>query len=56
MSSEEDDLATILDLPPAKSKRGDIMDDNSEVASTMTKIDMMGDLIVMHEDVTTVNV
>jgi predicted RNA-binding protein len=56
MSSEEDDLATILDQPPAKSKRGDIMDDNSEVASTVTKIDMMGDLIVMHEDVTTVNV
>jgi hypothetical protein len=55
MSSDEDDLAAILDLPPAKSKRGDIMDDNSEVASTMTKIEMMEDLIVMHEDVTTVN-
>ena len=32
------------------------MDDNSEVASTMTRIEMMGDLIVMHEDVTTVNI
>jgi hypothetical protein len=55
MSDDEDDLAAILDLPLAKSKRGDIMDDDSEVANTMTEIDMTGDLIVMHEDVTAVN-
>jgi hypothetical protein len=56
MSDDEDDLASILDLPPAKPKRGDIMDDNYEAASNMTKIDMTGDIIVLHEEVTTVNV
>jgi hypothetical protein len=56
MSGDEDDLAAILDLPLAKPKRRDIMDDDSKVANTMTKIDMTGDLIVMHENVTTVNI
>jgi hypothetical protein len=54
--SDEDDLASILDLPPAKPKRGDIMDDDNEAADIMTKIDMTGDHIVLHEEVTTVNV
>jgi hypothetical protein len=31
------------------------MDDDSGVATAMIKIDMTGDLIVMHENVTTVN-
>jgi hypothetical protein len=31
------------------------MDDGSKRATTMTEMDMTGDLIVMHEDVTTVN-
>ena len=54
LSSDEDDLATILDLPPAKPKRRDIMDD-TEAASTMTKINMTGDIIIMHEKAITVN-
>jgi hypothetical protein len=52
--SDDDDLTTILDLPLAKSNRGDIMDD-SKVANDITEMDMMGDLIVMREDVTTIN-
>jgi hypothetical protein len=56
LSSDEDDLATILDLPPAKPKRRDIMDDTNEAASTMTNVNMTGDLIVMHENAITVNV
>jgi hypothetical protein len=31
------------------------MDGGSEMATAMTKIDMAGDLIVMHENVTTFN-
>ena len=55
MSDDEDDLAAILDLPLIKPEGMDIMDDGSEVTNAMTKIDMTGDLIVMHEDVTTAN-
>jgi hypothetical protein len=55
MSDDEDDIAAILDLPLAKSEGEDIMDDDSKMATAMTKIDMTGDLIVMHENVTTVN-
>ena len=55
LSSEEDDLATILDLPPAKPKRRDIMDESNEAASTMTKINMSGDCIIMHEIAIAVN-
>jgi hypothetical protein len=55
MSDDEDDLAAILDLPLVKSEGEDKMDDGSEMTSAMTKIDMTGDLIVMHEDVTTFN-
>jgi hypothetical protein len=54
-SSEEDDLATILDLPPAKTKRRDIMDESNEAASTMTEINMSGDCIIMHEIAIAVN-
>ena len=50
--SDEDDLASILDLPPAKPKMGDIMDDDDEAAGIMTKIDMTGDHIVLHEEAT----
>jgi hypothetical protein len=55
ISDDEADLATILDLPPAKSEGENIMNDDSEAANNMTKIDMTGDLITMYEDVTTVN-
>ena len=54
LSSEEDDLATILDLPPAKPKRRDIKNDTNEAASTMTKIQMTGDIIT-HENAITVD-
>jgi hypothetical protein len=36
MSDDEADLATIQDLPPAKSEGENIMDDDSEVANNMT--------------------
>jgi hypothetical protein len=53
--SDEDDLASILYLPTAKPKMGDIVDDDNEAADVMTKIDMTGDHIVLHEETTTVN-
>jgi hypothetical protein len=43
-----------LDLPPAKPKRRDIKNDTNEAASTMTKIQMTGD-IIMHENAITVD-
>ena len=42
MSDDEADLTTILDLPPTKSEGENITDDDSEVATDMTKIDMTG--------------
>jgi hypothetical protein len=50
--SDEDDIASIMNLPPAKPKMGDIMDDDNEAADIMTKIDMTGDHIVLHEEAT----
>ena len=59
MSSDEDDLAAILDLPPVKvktelrkgfditvlmSEGEDIMNDRCEVANTITEIDMTKDV------------
>jgi hypothetical protein len=55
MSDNDDDIAAILNVPLAKSKGEDIMDDGREMATAMTKIDMTGDPIVMHENVTTLN-
>jgi hypothetical protein len=47
---DEDNLASILNQPPAKPKMGDIMDNNNEAADIMTKIDMTGDHNVLHEE------
>jgi hypothetical protein len=55
MLDDEADLATILDLPPANSEGKNITDDDIEVATDMTEIDMTGDFITMYEDVTTIN-
>jgi hypothetical protein len=53
--SDDDDLASTLDLLPAKPKMGGTVDDDNEAANIMTKIEMTGDHIVLHEEATTVN-
>jgi hypothetical protein len=43
IASDEDDLAAILNLPPVKSERMEIMDDRCQGADTIIEINMSGD-------------
>ena len=50
ISDDEEDFDALLNLPPMKLEGLDIMDD-SKIPHAMTEIDMMGNIIIMHENV-----
>ena len=48
--SDDDDLTAILDLPLAKSNRGDIMDDKKEPHTDMNKEDLVAKMELLTND------